>query len=140
MQDVAADRQTDRADVTERADLVLPGQANHYGTLFAGQALSLMASAAFTAASRHARHDMVLTGVDTLRLDAPVPVGSLFVTQARLQRRGRSSVTISVTGICENPRSGHRTQVAQGQFRLVAVDLDGRPQPITDRSSADENP
>lgn len=36
-------------------EMVFPEQANHYGTLFGGTALSLMGKAAFVAASRHAR-------------------------------------------------------------------------------------
>ena len=51
------------AAITELTELVLPAQANHYGTLFAGQALSMLAQAAFTAASRHARSNVVLAGV-----------------------------------------------------------------------------
>ena len=43
------------AAITELTELVLPAQANHYGTLFAGQALSMPAQAAFTAASMQIR-------------------------------------------------------------------------------------
>ena len=42
------------APITELTELVLPAQANHYGTLFAGQALSMLAQAAFTAAMYYA--------------------------------------------------------------------------------------
>ena len=93
------------AAITELTELVLPAQANHYGTLFAGQALSMLAQAAFTAASRHARSNVVLAGVENLRFTAPVPVGNLFIMAAR-------------------------APVAQGQFQMVAVNEHGRPQKI----------
>ena len=40
---------------TRFVELVFPEQANHYGTLFGGAALSLMGKAAFVAATRRAR-------------------------------------------------------------------------------------
>ena len=41
-------------------EMVLPPLSNHYGTLFAGQALALMSKAAFVAANRRAGHDVVM--------------------------------------------------------------------------------
>ena len=82
--------------MTELTELVLPAQANHYGTLFAGQALSMLAQAAFTAASRHARSNVVLAGVENLRFTAPVPVGNLFIMAARVISAGRSSMVVEV--------------------------------------------
>ena len=38
-------------DETRFVEMVFPEQANHYGTLFGGNALSLMGKAAFVAAS-----------------------------------------------------------------------------------------
>lgn len=41
-------------------EMVFPDQANHYGTLFGGNALSLMGKAAFVAATRRARSAVVM--------------------------------------------------------------------------------
>ena len=119
------------AAITELTELVLPAQANHYGTLFAGQALSMLAQAAFTAASRHARANVVLAGVENLRFTAPVPVGNLFIITARVISAGRSSMMVEVTASREDPQTGARAPVAQGQFQMVAVNEHGRPQKIT---------
>ena len=116
---------------TEMTELVLPAQANHYGTLFAGQALSMLAQAAFTAASRHARSNVVLAGVENLRFTAPVPVGNLFIMAARVISAGRSSMVVEVIASREDPQTGARAPVAQGQFQMVAVNEHGRPQKIT---------
>lgn len=117
--------------VTQMTELVLPAQANHYGTLFAGQALSMLAQAAFTAASRHARANVVLAGVDNLRFTAPVPVGQLFVISARVVSAGRSSMQVEVVAGREDPQTGDKAPVAQGQFQMVAVNEHGRPKKIT---------
>ena len=119
------------APITELTELVLPAQANHYGTLFAGQALSMLAQAAFTAASRHARSNVVLAGVQNLRFTAPVPVGQLFTIAARVLCAGRSSMVVEVVASREDPQTGERAQVAQGQFQMVAVNEHGRPKKIT---------
>lgn len=39
---------------TRMIEMIFPEQANHYGTLFGGNALALLAKAAFIAATRHA--------------------------------------------------------------------------------------
>ena len=82
--------------------------------MFAGQALSMLAQAAFTAASRHARSNVVLAGVDDLRFTAPVPVGSLFIMAARVISAGRSSMVVEVIASHEDPQTGARAPVAQG--------------------------
>ncbi|MFV0410307.1 MAG: acyl-CoA thioesterase [Paracoccus sp. (in: a-proteobacteria)] len=115
----------------ETTELILPAQANHYGTLFAGNALSMMANAAYAAASRQARGNVVLASVDGLRFTAPVPVGSLLNLSARIARSGRSSMQVEVTGHCETPGAEDRRQIAQGQFTMVAVGKTGRPKKIT---------
>lgn len=90
-------------------EMILHDQANHYGTLFRGQGLSLMAKAAFVAASRPACARVVLTACHDARFSAPVPMpmpmpmGSLFVQTAEVIHVGRSSTRIQVSGTCEQP-------------------------------------
>ncbi|MFV0293658.1 MAG: acyl-CoA thioesterase [Paracoccus sp. (in: a-proteobacteria)] len=121
--------------LTETTELILPARANHYGTLFAGDALSMMANAAYTAASRYVRGNVVLARVSEVDLTAPVPVGSLLTLRARIVSCGRSAVLVDVTGLCEQPETGQHEQVAQGQFNMVAVDKDGRPKAINTQES-----
>lgn len=83
-------------------EMVFPEQANHYGTLFGGTALSLMGKAAFVAASRH----------------------------ARVMREGRTSMTVEVEMTAEGLTSGERALAVQGRFEMVCVDEAGKPSPI----------
>lgn len=116
--------------VMETTQLVLPAQANHYGTLFAGEGLSMMAGAAYAAASRHARGNVVLASVIEVRFIAPVPVGRLLILRAAIAQSSRSAIRVEVTGLCEDPQTGLVTEVAQGQFNMVAVNDRGRPRKI----------
>ena len=62
-------------DETRFAEMVFPEQANHYGALFAGSALALLSKAAFVAASRRARNDVVMA---TGRSDYPNQVNNVL--------------------------------------------------------------
>ncbi len=121
------------ADATEPApearfvEMVFPGLTNHYGTLFGGDALKLMGKAAFVAAARHARNNVVMAYSDKIEFHEPIPVGELVEFVACVERAGRSSMTISVELIRENLMTGQRTSVVRGSFEMVAVNDSGRP-------------
>lgn len=111
-------------------EMIFPEQANHYGTLFGGTALSLMGKAAFVAASRRARRAVVMATSDKIEFHMPVAVGQLVELAAHVSRVGRTSMTVEVAVIVETLTTGERRPAMRGQFEMVAVDEDGRPAPI----------
>ena len=113
----------------ETRELVLPVRANHHGTLFAGQGLQLMAQAAFLAARGLAQREVVMAGVTGVQFLAPVPVGSQLTLRAWVSRVGRSSMTVCVTGLADQPGIAPE-EVLKGLFEMVAVDAAGRPAAI----------
>lgn len=120
----------------ELHELVLPAQANHHGTLFAGQALALLAKAAFLAGRGLAQRELVMAAVTGVEFLAPVPVGHRLRLRAWVSRVGRSSMTVCVRGLADAPAAPTDT-VLQAVFELVAVDASGRPAPI-DRSTLNQ--
>jgi acyl-CoA hydrolase len=118
-------------DETRFVEMVFPEQANHYGTLFGGNALSLMGKAAFVAATRRARQSVVMATSDKIEFHEPVRVGELVELVARVERVGRSSMTVAVDMIREDLISGRRKAAVRGTFEMVAVDAFGRPVSIT---------
>jgi acyl-CoA hydrolase len=116
---------------TRFVEMVFPEQANHYGTLFGGNALSLMGKAAFVAASRRARSAVVMATSDRVEFRQPVAVGQLVELDARVTRVGRSSMTVEVDVTAETLTSGERRLAMRGRFEMVAVDQAGRPIPIS---------
>lgn len=58
-------------------------------------------------------------------------MGQLFTIAARVLCAGRSSMVVEVVASREDPQTGERAQVAQGQFQMVAVNEHGRPKKIT---------
>jgi len=109
---------------------------NQGGTLFAGQALQTMAKAAFLAGRGAAQAEVVMAGVTGVDFLAPVPVGSELTLRAWVSRIGRSSMTVCVTAIADQPRVPAQ-EVLKGVFEMVAIDAHGRPTSI-DRAYIDK--
>ena len=113
---------------TRLCEMVFPEQANHYGTLFGGTALSLMGKAAFIAASRHARSSVVMATSEKVEFHHPVAVGQLVELHAFVSREGRASMTVEVEVTCETLSTGERTRAMMGRFEMVSVDGQGKPE------------
>lgn len=105
---------------TRMVEMVFPTQTNHYGTLFGGQALSLMDRSAFITATRYSRQAMVTASSERVDFKAPVKQGQFVEAVGRIKSVGKR---ILLTGVV------HLS--ARGQFVLVAVDQVNRPVPIT---------
>lgn len=108
-------------------ELVLPEQANHYGTLYGANALHLMAKAAYVCASRHTRCTMVMAKADAVEFRSPIRLGELANIRARVHARGRSSITIRVDVFAENMTANQSRAAISGDFVMVAVDPSGAP-------------
>jgi uncharacterized protein (TIGR00369 family) len=115
------------------AQLVMPNQTNHHGTLFGGHALGLMDHAGWIAATRYARHTMVTVASDRVEFKVPVRAGQLVELVARIARVGRTSVTAAVDMYAEDVASGERRLATSGSFVFVAIDDDGNPTPVAPR-------
>ena len=112
---------------TRIVEVVFPNQANHYGTLFGGDALRLMDTAAFVAASRHARRPVVTASSERIDFHVPVRQGQLAEVVGRVRKTGRTSITVEVELWAEDLLTGARKLCTKGSFVLVAVDDHGRP-------------
>jgi acyl-CoA hydrolase len=112
---------------TRTVEIVFPQHLNHQGNLFGGEALRMMDSAAFIAATRRARRTMVTVGVERVAYEAPVHHGEIVEVVAKVAGVGRTSVRIEVEMSAEALLSGERRRCGGGHFTFVAVDEDERP-------------
>lgn len=122
-----SDSSEDLDMTTRMCEMVFPNQTNHYGTLFGGHALELMDKSAFITASRFTRKAMVTASSEKVDFKTPVKTGHLVELVGRIEKVGRTSVTVSVDMVGENLLTGDRQLCARGRFVLVAVDPDNRP-------------
>jgi acyl-CoA hydrolase len=121
--------------VERRTELVFPHETNQYGTLFGGRALAMMDVVASIAAMRASRKPVVTASIDRTDFKAPIRVGELVETIARVVRIGRTSITVDVELWAEHPVEGNRRLSTVGRFVMVAVGPDGRPTPVRDEPS-----
>ncbi len=118
--------------------LILPRDANHYGTLYAGSLLALALEAGYATAYRAVgiEANLVLKRVLDLRCDVPVPVGQVAQIRGREIYRARAQVVVALHG---TPLPGTIRPWMDGLMQFVQVDGSGRPTPLTeDDSDAEE--
>jgi uncharacterized protein (TIGR00369 family) len=111
-------------------EVVFPQHLNHQGNLFGGQALRMMDTAAFVAATRRARRTMVTVATEQVAFEAPIRHGEIVEITATVAHVGRSSVAVDVEMVGEQLLSGERRRCGHGRFVLAAVDSEGRSTPI----------
>lgn len=109
---------------------IFPSSANHYDTLFGGQAMAWMDQAAFVCATRWCRQKVVTVHSSAIDFHHAVPVGTIVELVARLVKVGRTSMTVNVQLWVEPMRRNERTLACEGSFVLVAVDEDNHPIPV----------
>ena len=119
------------------AGIVFPDEASHYGSLFGGNALALMAKGAFVAASRHCRSPVVLAASRNVEFVQQVRVGEIVEIVPSVVATGTSSLTIEVELWAEGLGS-ERRRCGRASFTMVAVGPTGRPVPLS--AIGDENP
>ena len=134
---VSAKRSSDR-DELQFTELILPAQANHYGTLFGPNALALLGKAAFLVAARFTRQPVVMAAARQVDFLSPIPVGALVDFRARVTRVGRTSLSVQVVASFDSAPGTRPGEVLRAEFEMVAVDELGRPCPVASPRPAEE--
>ena len=121
-----------RSHLLTQTELVLPEQANHYGTLFGPNGLALLGKAAFLVATRFTRQSVVMVAAGRIEFPQPIPVGSMLKLTARVIRVGRSSMTVQAAACFDTDTAPGIAgeEVLRGEFEMVTVDERGRPCPV----------
>lgn len=116
--------------------LVLPRDANHHGTLYAGALLALALEAGYASAFRAAgaSANLVLKRVLDLRCYEPVPVGNVVEIRGCEVHRARAHVIIALHG---TPLPGRNAPWMDGLMQFVQIGEAGRPEPL-DEAPAEE--
>jgi len=118
-----------RGDLCTRT-LAMPADTNANGDIFGGWLLSQMDIAGGVAASKVAKSRTVTVCIDAMNFRKPVYVGDLVSVHANLVRVGRTSMTIHLEAWVVRRKETKPILVTDGNFTYVAIDEEGRPQPI----------
>ena len=106
--------------------LVLPADANHHGTLYAGSLLRYALESAYATACRAAgpEGNLMLRRVLSLECRRSVPVGALVEIRGAVLQAKRGYLVAGVVGM---PLDGHTLPWMDGLFGFAQVDPAGFP-------------
>jgi acyl-CoA thioesterase YciA len=136
------DKQT--PDISSIAPLTLPGDrqlvmrvmpmpadANGNGDIFGGWIMAQVDVAGAVLPARIAKGRIATVAVNQFVFKQPVSVSDLLSFYAKVERVGRTSVTVNVEVYAErNPADLHVVKVTEANLTYVAIDHQGRPRPI----------
>ena len=111
----------------EVIDVVMPGQTNHYGTLFGGVLMAMMDKAANIAAVRYCKNDCVTVNVDNIVFEKPVKLGEIVIARANVIYVGNTSILVRVKVDAEDKNGVKRIIIGCANLLFVAIDSEANP-------------
>jgi acyl-CoA thioesterase YciA len=118
-----------RGDLTVRT-MAMPADTNANGDIFGGWVMSQMDQAGGIAGVERAQGRVVTVAVDAMHFIRPVRVGDVLCVYTRVERVGRTSMTIQVEAWARRFQTQGREKVTEATFTFVAIDHEGRPRAI----------
>lgn len=111
--------------------LPLPADANANGDIFGGWIMAQVDLAGSVLPARIAKGRIATVAVNQFIFKQAVSIGDLLSFYARVERIGRTSVTVHVEVYAErNPEDLKVVKVTEASLTYVAIDQAGRPRPI----------
>jgi len=110
--------------------LVMPTDANPYGTAFGGAIMAWIDMVAAMAAQRHCGGEAVTASMDSLHFHAPIRVGDVVLLQAMVNYVGRTSMEVGVRVTREDPTTGQQVRATTAHLTFVALDKQKQPRPV----------
>ena len=89
-------KKTIAESTTVLSEVMMPLYANHYGSVHGGTILKLADEAAFVAATKHARKNVVVVSMDHIEFKHSVNIGDLLTLSASIFHVGRTSMDVEV--------------------------------------------
>ena len=109
----------------------MPSDANGNGDIFGGWIMAQVDLAGAVLPARIAKGRIVTVAVNQFIFKQPVSIGDLLSFYAKVERIGRTSVTVNVEVYAErNPANLQVVKVTEANLTYVAIDRDGQPRLI----------
>jgi len=110
--------------------LAMPADTNSVGDIFGGWLLSQMDLAAGVLAKRVSQGRATTIALDSMVFLKPVKIGNLVSCYVRMEKIGRTSMTIVVEVWAEDLGENKKIMVTEGTFVFVAIDNHGKPRVV----------
>lgn len=109
------------------SQVMMPVHANHYGNVHGGTILKLADEAAFVAATKHARKNVVVVSMDHIEFRHPVNIGDLLTLTASIFHTGKTSMDVEVKIQAEKIKEAKKVNIGVAYLTMVALDQKGKP-------------
>lgn len=110
--------------------VMMPRDANNYGSIFGGVILSYIDQAGYIEARKHGTHRWVTVSLDRVDFKEPVFMGDVVAFLTRTEKTGTTSVKVHVRVEAERFTHGDSVHVTEAHMTMVAVDAAGKPIPF----------
>ena len=107
--------------------LAMPADANAAGDIFGGWVMAQMDLAAGIRAAEIAHGRVVTVAVKEMVFEMPVKIGDTLCIYTRLERIGRSSITLIIEVWAQRYLTPDMDKVTAATFVMVALDKEGHP-------------
>src|SRR5712671_5708879 len=114
--------------------IAMPKDTNANGDIFGGWVTSQMDLGSGILAAKTAQARVVTVAMDGMSFLEPVRVGDTVACYARVEKIGRTSMTIPVEAWVSRYRTGETLRVTRAVFTYVAIGADGQPVPVKRKS------
>jgi acyl-CoA thioesterase YciA len=109
----------------------MPADANGNGDIFGGWIMAQVDLAGAVIPARIAKGRIATVAVNQFIFKQPVSMGDLLSFYAKVERIGRTSVTVNVEVFAErNPADLQVVKVTEANITYVAIDASGRPRAL----------
>ncbi len=110
--------------------VAMPADTNANGDMFGGWLLSQMDLAGSVIAAQKAKTRIATVGIEAMSFHRPVFVGDEVSCYARVEKIGRTSITIHVESWARPRLEETAYKVTEGRFTYVAIDENRKPTPV----------
>ena len=108
----------------------MPKDTNRDGDIFGGWLVAQMDLGSAILATKTAKSRVVTVAIEGMAFLHPVGVGDTVACYARVEKIGRTSMTIPVEVWVQRYMTGEEVNVTRAVFIYVAVDASGKPIPV----------
>ena len=110
--------------------IAMPADANANGDIFGGWVLSQMDLAGSIIATQTAKTRVATVGIEAMSFKKPILIGDEVSCYCRLERVGRTSVTVHIESWARARLNDTAQKVTEGKFTYVAIDENRNPTPV----------
>ena len=127
---MAPPRLPDGSELVMRV-MPLPADTNSNGDIFGGWLMAQVDLAGAVLPSRVAKGRIATVAVNQFVFKQPVTIGDLLSFYAKVERVGRTSITVNVEVFAErDPAALHVVKVTEANLTYVAIDRSGKPRAL----------